>query len=320
MFLILNIENMFPIFNFKENSMCKKFYQGLTLLLLLLLPFGLAAQEDEASVDLNFNVVSGYVFRGDDLTGVPFAAQEEMLPESASISTPTFQPDITFNTPLTGLYFNIWLSWALTGRDDVDLDKDGEAEENGLKRFDEVDYTIGYESESRVGTVGFGIVSYIYSGTANKDATLNEIFFTYSPPGPVWLSNLGFAAYSTMNGGAGDETDYYQLAYGFDIELTYDLSLYLEANAAYQVEQSKDGLHDYGFVVAADFAGFSLALNAAFRHDLEFFDHSDYFTYVEDANGETDYDKVIDPDSATGEEGDIPSLVWWISLGYSLSL
>lgn len=310
-----------------------KFYQSLALFLLLLLPFGLNAQadEDNAGIDFTFTVVSGYVFRGDDLTGVPAAAQAEEAPESAAVGSPSFQPDITFNTPLEGLYFNIWLSWALTDRDDVDLDENqaideenanGHSEENGLKRLDEVDYAIGYESESHIGTVGFGLVSYIYSGTANKDATLSEVFFTYSPPGE-WLSNFFIGAYSTINAGAGDETDYYQIGYGIDFDVTEDLSLYGEVNGAYQVEQSKDGLHDYGFILGADFFGFSLAFNAAFRPDLEFFDHSDYFDYVQDADGEDDYDRIIDPASAGSgepEEADIPSLIWWISLSYTYSI
>ncbi len=90
--------------------------------LLLTLTSAPVFAEDElpdVNVDVGLNFVSNYIFRGADL----HANRAVQKGESYGSHTGewAFQPTITFNTP-SGLFFNIWGSFATAGRGDVDTD------------------------------------------------------------------------------------------------------------------------------------------------------------------------------------------------------
>ncbi len=71
------------------------------------------------SVDLTF--VSNYVFRGSDF--FVGAAQQAGKAYGSNTGAVAFQPSITFSTPVEGLTFNIWGSFAMSGRKDKDIDQ-----------------------------------------------------------------------------------------------------------------------------------------------------------------------------------------------------
>lgn len=74
-----------------------------------------------ASVDVNATVVSNYVFRGNDMFQNRFVQKRKEI-DGKNIA-PAFQPSITFKTPVDGLTFNVWGSFALSGREDKDVDQ-----------------------------------------------------------------------------------------------------------------------------------------------------------------------------------------------------
>ncbi|MCB1319892.1 MAG: hypothetical protein KDK34_06555, partial [Leptospiraceae bacterium] len=93
-------------------------------MILCLSSFPLMAQDDElpeGSIDVDLAVVSNYVWRGGDIHAVKLAEQKQ---DEISSNTEawTFQPSITLNTPVDGLYFNIWGSFAMHNREDQDVD------------------------------------------------------------------------------------------------------------------------------------------------------------------------------------------------------
>ncbi len=283
--------------------------------------------EDESGIELDLNFVSNYVWRGEDyFVGKP--AQENEVPGAHSGAI-AFQPSLTFYTPLEGFYVNIWSSYALQDRGDVDANKDGFSgdadqanictqtidgaanpdyiagavcEQNGLRRRDEVDYTFGYEGESRIGTIGFGVLRYTFThvkGSDRTDLTDTEFFFTYSPSGDI-ISGLYFNIYT------GSATEYHQVGYGYDIGLTDDIELNLDVAAGYQTQANFSGWRDITGSAGVSIASFYASWNFANRVSSEFFDT--------DSNPE-DF-KVADPE--TGELEALPRTLWWISVGYVL--
>lgn len=152
-------------------------------------------QPPKATITVDTQVVSNYVFRGADM----FINRASQNGEKYGANTGewAFQPSITYNTPLDGLTFNAWFSYAMAGRGDVDTDQvlqtsaggadigtgvtlrsaldtavpSGTAqaninapgfykELNGLRRLDELDLTIGYDKVTSAGRFIFGYVAY----------------------------------------------------------------------------------------------------------------------------------------------------------------
>ena len=74
----------------------------------------------DGGVEASFAIVSNYIFRGADLHK-NYANQKQAM-YGASTVAPAFQPSITFSTPIKGLSVNLWGSFAMVGRGDVDGD------------------------------------------------------------------------------------------------------------------------------------------------------------------------------------------------------
>ncbi|MCR9141865.1 MAG: hypothetical protein NXI24_06405 [bacterium] len=378
-------------------------------LLLALLSFPLYAQEDpgiqaaeeelpDASIDVDLAFVSNYVFRGDDL----FITRAQQKNESygSHSGEMAFQPSITFNTPLEGLSFNIWGSFAMFGRDDVDTDQivqtapgsstdvisglaigepqanaivqaaggtaDGitttalstnketgglpgyYAEPNGLKRLDELDFTIAYSADTKVGSIGFGFVAYTFPYISNGQTLTGgteEIFVSYALP---FLPELGLS----VNADIDSSVMYYNLSYGSGVEITDGVSLDYGAGVGYgngYLGKRVQGIQDVTGSIGISAYGFSVAYNIAYRPNLEFFD--------EDTSGNRNNPSWINGSSTAGDglvadpsqtngfvrttinngigtaisnasgvnytytpRQKLPRTLWWISAGYSFSI
>ena len=70
--------------------------------------------------DLAVSFVSNYLDRGEDV----YASRAIQEHESYGSSTGAwaFQPEVTFTTPVEGLTFDVWLSFAMEGRENQDVD------------------------------------------------------------------------------------------------------------------------------------------------------------------------------------------------------
>ena len=264
----------------------------------------------EGSIDVDLAFVSNYVFRGQDL----FTGRAQQKGESYGSHTGewAFQPSVTFNTPVEGLYFNFWGSFAMAGRQDQDVDgalqtkpngtavdittalstigtdpvaalnranstvDDGSTdgmpgwyrENNGLDRLDEVDLTIGYGTDTSIGSIGFGIISYTNPNSKTKGALgdpVEEIFFSYALP---FLPDLSLSMYTQLN----DSVNYYNLSYGSGVEITDGISLDYGAGVGYGVRSKLQGVQDVTGSVGVTVYGFSIAYNVSYRPTLAFFD------------------------------------------------
>ncbi|MBX7058461.1 MAG: hypothetical protein K1X75_10390 [Leptospirales bacterium] len=265
----------------------------------------------DVNVDVGLNFVSNYIFRGADLH--QGRAQQKGESYGANTGEWAFQPTITFNGP-SGLFFNIWGSFATAGRKDTDTDLRFQSapggavatttgnvdapsivaayqsvtlaqalsqdrrvgavpgfykEANGLERADEIDLTLGYNTSTKEGNFGFGLVHYTGPNPDTKTAfpQTTEVFFTYALP---FLTELTFSYYTDTE--AFNDANYYNLAYGSSVSMTDDLSLSYKVAAGYGAQNRLQGWQDVTGTIGVSFSGFTVGFNYVYRPDIRFFD------------------------------------------------
>jgi len=187
----------------------KKKLKKIAMVITLFSGFTVFAQEgsevSKPSVDISLAISTNYIWRGYDLYVAKFDAKSK---EHGALNIgPSFQPSLTFYTPVEGLSFNMWMAYALSARDD----KDG-----ALRALDEVDYTVSYEFENKVGSWSSAYVIYTYPTTVAGSLVNNysELVFGYGAALP--LSPSLSTAVTTDNGGG--STAYYSAGISHAIE------------------------------------------------------------------------------------------------------
>ncbi|MDH5656527.1 MAG: hypothetical protein OEZ34_11495 [Spirochaetia bacterium] len=376
-----------------------------------------------ASVDVDVVFVTDYVFRGVSLHDNYFV-QEGKSYEGYKFA-PAFQPSVTVSSPVDGLSFNLWGSFAMTHRDDMDSDKrfqfgpgdidllttpnplgltdpatgnplavpaivstsgldpnafalfnsilqhapqqilaNGIAawyggynyqggtpglynEANGLSRVDELDFTLDYSTETKIGNFSFGIVNYalVNQKSMGGSSFYHEVYFAYALP---FFSDLSVKVFSDVQ----TNNLYSNLSYGSSFEFTEDLSLDYAAGVGYGVRNRLQGIQDVTGSLGFTFKGFSISGNVSHRPNMAFIEASDPNTKMPLwlNGGSTAADGMVEDPSrvngimnslinqaitneltqggantlAYGEyqyipRTKLPTNIYWISMGYSTS-
>ncbi len=276
----------------------------------------LQAQEFEPSIDFDAVFASNYVFRGADVHSNKFVQDGKSY--SSFNNAQAFQPSLTFNFA-EGWSLNIWGSFALTGRNDVDTDGllqlgpgssdavseaylagltsgnldlntvlasytvDGATirdpstapgfhnEENGLKRNDEVDITLSYETSSRIGTLTGGIISYNYTNQVQQSASNMEMFAGFSPAA---LPDLSFTTYVDVAtpGYAGSTYNY--LSYSIGVDLGENAALDISPGVAYATDTSLkiQGWKNADLPITLSIGDFFIGVTGVYRIDTRFYE------------------------------------------------
>jgi hypothetical protein len=285
--------------------------------------------DDGGAISINTQIVSDYVFRGVSFLDGYYDQKKEAYGSFKSAFT--LQPSITYETPLEGLTFNLWGSFAMTNREDVDSDGnfqlspggddllissgivsangiapnagqlvagiyDGVAaakqavgvsayygafgyvggdpgyykEENGLKRADELDFTIAYEKETKAGTMTFGIVQYSFADLKAKGGAsfYTEMFGKYSLPS---IPEVTLALYSDIQ----TSNYYWNLSYGSSYELSESMSLDYAVGAGYTQKQNAQGMQDVTGSIGLTISDFNVGFNVAYRPDMKMIELND---------------------------------------------
>jgi len=383
--------------------MLKKISILSALLCLLAFPASLFAQDDDgSSVDVDLAFVSNYIFRGTSFHQNYYNQKGEAIQSGTLDGQWAFQPSITFNTG-SGAYFNIWGSFAMENRQDVDTDgrlqtspggpdllagANGPSaqfaavsaavqaelaadqlgdtntgipgyydEQNGLRRSDEVDFSVGYAADTSAGSMDMGIIVYVVpiapelrSGAGDN---VTEMYFAYNLPaigGVDAITGLGFTIWQEIGGGLNGSNTYSSVGYDGAVPLSEDLSFDYGTSAGYQWSQGIQGWRDWTSYVGVSVAGFSFAFNYVVRPDYRF--HDGDATVGSSATpawlvgGSTNADGLVtNPafsgdlqqagiagiqaqiDNAIGagnytyvERQKLPRAKWYFSVGYSVSL
>lgn len=208
------------------------------------------------------------------------------------------------------------------------------AEQNGLKRVDELDFTIDYSWESSIGSLSAGIVAYYWPNIVSGGGTApTELYVSYSPRG---LSDLSLAAYFDIT----SNNQYYNASYGQEYEISENVAWNWGVGAGYGVfPGGKQGMMDVTGSVGMSFGGFSIGLNIAHRPDLWMYDDGSS-KIPEWLSGDNGYDGMVaDPAGQYGLTNELtntyvssvigisyqpmqklPKDLVWINFGYSFSI
>jgi len=292
----------------------------------------------EPSIDVDLPIVSTYVFRGVDVF------QDKFVQEKKSIRgfnlAPAIQPSITFNFT-EGWSFNIWSSFALTNRQDKDIDQilqvpgedpdkvasaynlfisgnllgtpvpfsivenevqmyisgidsvTGEPnieaiikgkkpapafykEPNGLRRVDEVDLTLSYSFDTKLGNMTGGIVTYILpnttKGVTGTDQS-TELFVGYSPKA---LPNLSITLYVETNLDGYEGATFTNISYSIPLIESQNMTLSFDPELGYQTQDNLQGIKYVSLPFTLAMGSLKFMFVGIYRPDTRFFDSDRY--------------------------------------------
>jgi hypothetical protein len=285
----------------------------------------------EPSISVDLPIVSTYVFRGVDVF------QNKFVQEKKSISgfnlAPAIQPSITFNFT-EGWSFNIWSSFALTNRQDKDIDQilqigpddvsspvasayngfitgnllgtpvpfsivenavqnyisgieeaiiKGEEfapafykEPNGLRRVDEVDLTLSYSFDTKLGKMTGGIVTYLLpnttKGVTGTDQS-TELFVGYSPKA---LPNLSITLYVETNLDGYEGATFTNISYSIPLIESQNMTLSFDPELGYQTQDNLQGIKYVSLPFTLAMGSLKFMFVGIYRPDTRFFDSDTY--------------------------------------------
>ncbi|MEQ8351841.1 MAG: hypothetical protein RH862_10175 [Leptospiraceae bacterium] len=331
----------------------KKVASSLMAFCFLALAGPLSAEEPGyGALEVQTDLVSNYIWRGQDVMALYARQNSEQY--GANSGAWTLQPSVTWIAPTGGFFVNIWGSFALEGREDVDSDQriqtgPGQSfvgnsnwfdpalgtaiagagpnantapitafsslpglypEANGTRRVDELDLTIGYEMDSTIGVIGFGLIHYAYSSPLVKSdyGNLNgyygnEAYVTYSP---AFMRELTFSYYSELT----NIWQYIQLGYADSYGISDTIAIDYGLSAAYSVYNQVQGMNDIsanlGVSATMGNGTFLISYNVSYRPELKLYE----WLYDADAynnlpvwidGGSTGFDGMVtDPSRSQG--------------------
>ncbi|MCH7478012.1 MAG: hypothetical protein IIA14_07920 [SAR324 cluster bacterium] len=255
----------------------------------------------ETLLEYGVDLVSNYVFRGDDLFVAKFA--ENQKPQGGFNTAPALQPSLTFPAP-GGFSLGLWGSFALTNRDRDDPNT--AVSEANLGSLDELDITLDYSWDNRLGSFSAGYVVYTLTNPRGG-ANLDEIYFRWGFP---FMEALGPTL--SHNAAASGIGQYTALVVGGGEILSWGVSI---ANGLRDIPGSTiggpvgivNGIQDITANVGYAFGDFSLSLTVANRPKA----------LLHDFDGLPD-GKFTDP--KTGKLESIPGNLIWLTFSYGGSV
>jgi hypothetical protein len=284
----------------------------------------------EPSIDVDLPIVSTYVFRGVDVFENKFVQEKKSI--RGFNLAPAIQPSITFNFT-EGWSFNIWSSFALTNRQDKDIDqilqvpgedpdkvasaynlfisgnllgtpvpfsivedavqkyisKIGEdiikvensapafyKEPNGLRRLDEVDLTLSYSFDTKLGNMTGGIVTYILPNTTKGVTGIDqstELFVGYSPKA---LPNLSITLYVETNLDGYEGATFTNISYSIPLIESQNMTLSFDPELGYQTQDNLQGIKYVSLPFTLAMGSLKFMFVGIYRPDTRFFDSDRY--------------------------------------------
>ncbi|MES0491150.1 MAG: hypothetical protein ABUK01_14215 [Leptospirales bacterium] len=244
--------------------------------------------QDTPGVEAGIDFSSTYIWRGSDALVVKQDAAGDAR-EFFNFA-PVVMPSFTVNTPIEGLSFNIWASYALMARANAD---------GALRAADEIDFSGTYEFDTTMGGFGFTYVLYAFPTTMGSYYSYGEVIGTYTIP--VLLNPTFSIAASDGSGGS-----YEYLTAGISHAIEFG-SMSLEPSLTF-------GWWYYNTATNANWGHIDVALPFSISvGDNLSFHITPLLVYRIFADGDTQY---LDP---TGSLADRPSAIGAVTIGASLS-
>ncbi|GIX40726.1 MAG: hypothetical protein KatS3mg129_0459 [Leptospiraceae bacterium] len=224
-------------------------------------------------------------------------------------------------------------------------------EANGLRRLDEIDLTLSYSFDTKLGTMSGGIVTYLLPNTT-KDVIgtdqFTELFVGYSPK---ILPDLSITFYGEINGDGFEGSTFTYISYSISLIENKDFLLSFDPGIGYQTQNNLQGIKYIDLPLNLSMGNFNFSIVGIYRPDIRFYDSD---TYQNDAVrllglSTIDDGQIPDPSKNTGlmnsivnsyigstiqtqlqangypfsytytPRQSIPKFIYYISAGYSLS-
>lgn len=135
-------------------------------------------------------------------------------------------------------------------------------EQNGLSRLDETDFTFGYGVDTDVGTMDFGVVTYIHPGLYKSGwGNFLEFFVSFTPYAVPFLSLSTYA----------DEESneiFSTVALAPSIELAEGTELGFNVAANHKSREGMAGISHYDVGVSFSTGGLSIGVNGSYRENF----------------------------------------------------
>ncbi len=227
-----------------------------------------AKTEEKPGMDVYVNFASSYFFRGAHVHSAATKEYDktkgEYKDDVAFPIAPAIQPGFTFYTPLKGLSFDVWSSFALTNRPSAEVKEDGDTAD-GLRSVDEVDFLVSYEFDNKVGTWNIFFLTYMLPNSTETQYT--ELGFSYTAP--VILSPTLYVANDVHYA-----STYLSLAVSHDVELAKGMTLTPGLTYAFSRTHGKAMYPEKGYMqfdlgFSMDVAGASISLSPGFIYQLD---------------------------------------------------
>ena len=157
---------------------------GCTLALLAVLavagfPNSGRAAAGDPLLDYGADLVSDYASRGVDLFVSTY--DKDKKEHGVFNTAPAIQPYLTLHGP-SGLSIGVWSSFALVDREEDAAHKaDPTTGFAGLKRLDEIDYTLAWDFKNKLGGFSAGVIAYQNPNPSGQTA-YDEMYLRWATP------------------------------------------------------------------------------------------------------------------------------------------
>ncbi len=149
-------------------------------------------------------------------------------------------------------------------------------EPNGLKRVDEVDLTLSYSFDTKLGKMTGGIITYLLPNTTKGVTGVDqstELFVGYSPKA---LPNLSITLYGETNLDGYEGATFTYLTYSIPIIESDNMTLSFDPGIAYQTQNNLQGIKYMSLPLNLAMGNLKFSFVGIYRPDTRFYDTDSY--------------------------------------------
>jgi len=149
-------------------------------------------------------------------------------------------------------------------------------EPNGLRRLDEVDLTLSYSFDTKLGNMTGGIVTYLLpnttKGVTGTDQS-TELFVGYSPKA---LPNLSITLYAETNLDGYEGATFTNISYSIPLIESQNMTLSFDPELGYQTQDNLQGIKYVSLPFTLAMGSLKFMFVGIYRPDTRFYDSDPY--------------------------------------------
>jgi hypothetical protein len=149
-------------------------------------------------------------------------------------------------------------------------------EPNGLRRVDEVDLTLSYSFDTKLGNMTGGIVTYLLPNTTKGVTGIDqstELFVGYSPKA---LPNLSITLYGEINLNGYEGATFTYISYSIPLIESQNMTLSFDPELGYQTQDNLQGIKYVSLPFTLAMGSLKFMFVGIYRPDTRFFDSDPY--------------------------------------------